>query len=798
MYGFVMVKNYLTIALRTLWRHRAFSVINILGLSVGMTAFFLIFQYIRFETSYDRFHSKADRIYRVVAETITPTETLPNGMATAPIAVNMKKDFPEVEDAVRLGTDSYLIRLGDNKFQEPNSILADSSFFNIFDFPLVEGDRRTALKEPMSMVLSQSTAKRLFGNASPMGQHLLLTGGSVDMKITGVMKDIPENSQIKANLIVSLSSNKMIYGQPTPDSEWTNHMYYTYLLLKPHTNPEALQAKFPAWMEMHNGRLMKQLQMHDSLILEPFPKVYLYSKYDGFVQGSISNVYIFSVIGAFILLLACINFINLTTARSAERAKEVGIRKVAGALRFQLAGQFIGESVVLSLVSFVLTMTLCALLLPLFNQLAGKIISTGIFSRPMDIVMLFLLAVVVGLAAGFYPALVLSSFRPVSVLRGRFATGGRGSLLRKGLVVFQFTISILLLIATAVVYTQVEYMRTRDLGFSREETIIIPTNGDMHKDVFRQSLTSLPGVLSTCLSSNVPGNGPTSAYSEMENNKGEMQKTNLDTYFVDFDFINQYGLKLVAGRGFSRDFPTDSTQAMVINETAAKSIGYSTPQAAIGRNFSQWGRQGKVIGVLKDFHYMGLQQPIEPMVMRYEPYFGWISVKVSTHDLPATVKAIGDKWTEAIPYRPYEYWFLNEWFDQQYRAQNRFGNLFFNFALLAIFISCLGLLGLASYNTLQRTKEIGIRKILGAGVSGIVNLLSVDFIKLVGIAFLIAAPLAWLAMDRWLRDFAYHTRIPWWVFAGAGVAAALIAFITISFQAIRAATSNPVRSLRTE
>jgi putative ABC transport system permease protein len=798
MHGFVMVKNYLTIALRTLWRHRAFSVINILGLSVGMTAFFLIFQYIRFETSYDRFHSKADRIYRVVAETITPTETLPNGMATAPIAVNMKKDFPEVEDAVRLGTDSYLIRLGDNKFQEPNSILADSSFFNIFDFPLVEGDRRTALKEPMSMVLSQSTAKRLFGNANPMGKHLLLTGGSVDMKVTGVMKDIPENSQIKANLIVSLSSNKMIYGQPTPDSEWTNHMYYTYLLLKPHTNPEALQAKFPAWMEMHNGRLMKQLQMHDSLILEPFPKVYLYSKYDGFVQGSISNVYIFSVIGAFILLLACINFINLTTARSAERAKEVGIRKVAGALRFQLAGQFIGESVVLSLVSFVLTMTLCALLLPLFNQLAGKIISTGIFSRPMDIVMLFLLAVVVGLAAGFYPALVLSSFRPVSVLRGRFATGGRGSLLRKGLVVFQFTISILLLIATAVVYTQVEYMRTRDLGFSREETIIIPTNGDMHKDVFRQSLTSLPGVLTTCLSSNVPGTGPTSAYSEMENSKGEMQKTNLDTYFVDFDFINQYGLKLVAGRGFSRDFPTDSTQAMVINETAAKSIGYSTPQAAIGRNFSQWGRQGKVIGVLKDFHYMGLQQPIEPMVMRYEPYFGWISVKVSTHDLPATVKAIGDKWTEAIPYRPYEYWFLNEWFDQQYRAQNRFGNLFFNFALLAIFISCLGLLGLASYNTLQRTKEIGIRKILGAGVSGIVNLLSVDFIKLVGIAFLIAAPLAWLAMDRWLRDFAYHTRIPWWVFAGAGVAAALIAFITISFQAIRAATSNPVRSLRTE
>jgi putative ABC transport system permease protein len=793
-----MLKNYLTIALRTLWRRRTFSLINILGLSVGMTAFFLIFQYVRFETSYDRFHSKGDRIYRVVADVITPTETGHEGRATAPIAINMKKDFPEVEDAVRIGTDSYLLRKGDVKFQENNSIQADSTFFNVFDFPLVEGDRRTALKEPLSIVLSQSTAKRLFGNTDPLGQHLLLTAQPFNMTVTGVMKDLPENSQIKANLIVSLSSNKLFYGPAVSDSEWTNHNYFTYLLLKPHTDASALQAKLPAWMEMHNGRLMKQLQMHDSLILEPFRDVYLRSKYYGFVDGSITNVYIFSIIGTFILLLACINFINLTTARSTERAKEVGIRKVIGALRFQLARQFIGESVVLSLLAFVLTVTLCAMLIPLFNQLAGKTISTGIFSHPGDVLVLLLLALVVGLVAGFYPAVVLSSFRPVTVLRGKFSTGTHGSLLRKGLVVFQFTISILLLIATAVVYTQLQYMRRQDLGFSRQETLIIPTNGDRNKDLFKQSLATLPEVLSTCFSSGTPGNNPISAYSEMENSKGEMQKTNLDTYLVDFDFIDQYGLKLVAGRELSRDYHTDSTEAMVINETAARALGYSSPQAALGRNFSQWGRQGKVVGVLKDFHYMGLQHPIQPMVMRYEPFFAWISVKVSTRDLPATVKAIGDKWSEAIPWRPYEYYFLDEWFDQQYRAQNRFGNLFLNFAVLAILISCLGLLGLASYNTLQRTKEIGIRKILGAGVSRIVNLLSIDFIKLIGIAFVIAAPIAWLTMDRWLSDFAYHTRIPWWIFGGAGLAAAVIAFVTISFQAIRAATANPVTALRSE
>jgi putative ABC transport system permease protein len=795
-----MLKNYFTIAFRSLLRHKAFSFINITGLAVGMTAFFLIFLYVRFETSYDSFNSKADRIYRIVADVKTPSETITTqGVTSAPIAINTKRDFPEVEDAVRLSQDGFLVTKGNVKFQEKNSVLADSTLFNVFDFPLISGNKNTALKEPMSIVISESAAKKYFGNTDPMGQSVQLTGAAINANITGVMKDIPDNSQVKADMFISMSSFKQIYGQPTSDSEWTNHGYYTYLLLKPNTNVKALEAKFPAFMEFHHGADAKKLQMQDYLSLEPLRDVYLRSKRDGFETGNINNVRIFSVVAIFILLIACINFINLTTARSAERAKEVGIRKVVGAVKFQLAKQFIIESVVICFIAFLLSLLLGSLLLPLFNQLAGKQISSGIINHPLNVLGLFLLAVGIGVIAGFYPSLVLSSFKPVSVLKGRFSTGTRGLLLRKGLVVFQFTISIALIVGTIVVYTQLDYMRKQDLGFNKDQTIIIETNGDKNKDLFKGSLSTVPGVISTSFSSSIPGGGNTSAYSEMQNKAGETQKTNLDLYFVDFDYINQYKLKLVAGRGFSREFKTDSSQAMVINEAAARSLGYASPKDAVGRDFSQWGRKGKIIGVLKDFHYKSLQQKIQPLTMRIETWgFYLLSIKVSSENLPATLKTIESKWSQVIPNRPFEYYFLDEFFDKQYRAEERFGNLFTNFAVLAIFISCLGLLGLASYSTIQRTKEIGVRKVLGASVSNIVNLLSVEFIKLVLIAFVIAAPVGWFGMNIWLSDFAYRTTITWWIFAVAGTSAILIAFFTISFQAIRAALMNPVKSLRTE
>lgn len=796
-----MFKNYVKIAVRNLLRHKVFSFINILGLAVGMAACFLMFLYVSFEKSYDNFNTKADRMYRIATDVKTESENIPTGLTTGPIAINAKKEFPEIEEAVRITPyDGFLVTKGTVRFQEKRSVLADSTLFKVFDFPLVAGNPNTALVQPMSMVISQTTAKKYFGNANPLGQQVLLTGAAINATITGVMKDIPANSQVQADVIVSMSSAKLVYGNPSSDSEWTNHNYYTYLLLKPHTSAAEVEKKFPAFMEAHRGALSRQLQMFETLSLEPLKDVYLKSKRDGFVTGNINNVYIFSIVAIFILLIACINFINLTTARSSERAREVGIRKVVGAARFQLARQFIGESIIICFLAFILCVLLCTIFMPLFNQLAGKVIATGIFNNPLHIVSLFGLSVAIGILAGFYPSLVLSSFKPVLVLKGSFAKSTRGLLLRKGLVVFQFMVSVVLIVGTIVVYNQLMYMRNQNLGFNKAQEMIINTNFDKNKDAFKQSLSAIPGVVSTTYSSAVPGsNSFSSGYSQIENKAGEMQKTNIDIDFVDFDYIKQYNVPIIAGRGFDRAYATDTGNAMVINESAVKMLGYATPQQAVGRKFDQWGRKGTIIGVMKNYHYRGLQQAIAPMVMRIETWaWGTISVKIAAGKLPETISAIEKSWNKAIPNRPFEYDFLDDMFNQQYKSEEKFGSLFLNFAVLAIFISCLGLLGLASYSTIQRTKEIGVRKVLGASVTSIINLLSMDFIKLVLLAFVMAAPVGWYVMNMWLKGFAYHEDISWQVFALSGLTSLVIAFIAISFQGIKAALANPVKSLRTE
>jgi putative ABC transport system permease protein len=472
---------------------------------------------------------------------------------------------------------------------------------------------------------------------------------------------------------------------------------------------------------------------------------------------------------------------------------------VIGAGRTQLARQFIGESVLICLLAFVVALSLAAILIPSFNILAGKTVSTGVFSHWIYVAGLFLLAIGIGVIAGFYPSLVLSGFRPVSVLKGRFATGTKGLLLRRGLVVFQFVISTILIVGTIVVYRQVKYMQTRDLGFAKDQEMVIKTNFDPKKETFKASLASLPGVLSTTIASGSPGDGYTSTYSTLENRKGEMQQMNIDTYFVDFDFIQQYGLKMAAGRAFSRDYPSDTGRAMVMNESAVRMLGYRNAQDAVGRNFDQWGRQGKIIGVIKDFNYKSLRESITPMVMRIEPYgWGTISVKVAAANLPATIAGIERNWNRIIPNRPFEYTFLDAAFDQQYSAEVGFGRLFFYFAALAIFISCLGVLGLAAYSTIQRRKEIGVRKVLGASVGSIMELLSRDFLRLVGLALVIASPIGWWVMDRWLSDFAYRAPMSWWIFGATAGVSLLVVFVTISVQAIRAATESPVVALRSE
>ncbi len=794
-----MLKNYLRIAFRNLWRHKGLSLLNIIGLTVGMVAFYLIFLYVSNELSYDTMHAKADRIYRIVADIKTPTETLHTNKPAWAIPPHLIGQLPEVQTAVRINQgDNWLVDKGDQHFEEDEVAVADSNFFQVFDFPLIKGNPNTVLKDPYSVVLTQTTAKKFFGDANPIGQSLALTRGKWHATVTGVMKDIPENSQIKATMIISMSTMTRMLN-PGLDDEWGNYWADGYVLLKPGASAASLEKKLPAFLEKMDGREMRESKMVPTLHLEPLKDVYLYSTRDGSKTGNITNVYIFSIVGAFILSIACINFINLTTARSADRAKEVGVRKVVGALKGQLARQFIGESVILCLIAYLLSVLFAALLIYPFNQIAGKVISENIFSHAGYLLILLGVAVLIGIAAGVYPALVLSSFQPVSVLKGRFATGTRGIFLRKALVIVQFTIATALIIGTLVVYNQLNYMRSQDLGFSKDQKVILNTRGDSAKLVFKQEVSRLPGVLSTAMSGSVPGGGNPGAYSQIENVKGDMQVANLDLYFVDFDYIPQFKIKIIAGRPFSRDFMTDTTHAMILNEAAVKMFGYTSPEQAIGKKFNQWGRDGTIVGVMKDFHFRSLQEVIKPLSMPIEPRgCDLVSINLDGHHLPATIAGIERTWKRILPDKPFTYFFLDEYFDKQYRAEDRFGRLFLYFAILAIFISCLGLMGLASYSTLQRTKEIGVRKIVGASVGSIVLLLSKDFLKLVGWAFLIAAPLAWFFCHGWLEGFAYRTGLSWWIFALAGLAALLIAVLTVSYQYVRAALMNPVVSFRSE
>ena len=792
-----MLKNNFKIAFRSLRRHKGYSFLNIVGLAVGMAAFFLIYQYVRFEHSYDDAITKRDRIYRLVTDIRTRSgEIQHNWIASSPMAINLKREYPEIEDVVRLTGQSTLLKRGDVFFQENRTFYADSGLFRIFDFPLVEGDPETALKEPFSVVLSESTSKKYFGSSDPLGQTMFFSDSGFVAKVTGVMRDLPENSTVKADLFVSMSTR--IRFRDSSDFRWGRNNATTWLLMKPGANVAALETQFRPFVDRHMAQELKKWQQEETLSLEKLKDTY-WSTRGGWITGSKTNTYIFSLIGLFILLIACINFINLTTARSAERAKEVGIRKVIGAVRFQLMRQFLSESILLCMIAFVLATALCELLLPAFNQLAGKTVVSGVFNQPGEWMILATIALGIGLLAGFYPALFLSAFRPIESLKGRFSSGTRGLALRRSLVVFQFTISIFLIIGTAVVYLQLDYMRSRDLGFNKEQELVIDEHNDIHKLIFRQEVSRLPNVRSAALSGSVPGEGDYTAGTELENSRGQMQQAIMDLTYVDFGYLEQYNMKLLAGRFFDPQIATDTSGAMIINEKASQFLGYSNPEQAVGRRFEQWGKKGVIIGVIRNYNYEGLQKEIQPLTICINlDDCNYLSVKVASRDLQGTIKAIKKTWEGIVPDRTFDFFFLDEQFDKQYRSEVRFGRLFINFAVLAIFISCLGLLGLASYSTVQRTKEMGVRRVLGASVAGIVRLLSTEFLVLVGIAFLIASPAAWWLMHRWEDNFAYKAGLGWWIFAGAGLTALVIAFGTISYQAIRAAMANPVNSLRSE
>lgn len=687
-----MIANYVKIAIRNLWKHRIYSLISILGLGIGMAACVLIYKYVSFETSYDGFHHKGNRIYRLVTDIKTPTEDVHFFSSAFPYAPNMVNDLPEVASAVRFFKGDFPVRKDSVKFME-SVLFADSSLFEVFDFSMIEGNAATALANPYSIVLTRSGAKKYFGEDNPIGKTILFGGDASPSTVTGIIEDIPENSQLQTDLFVSMTT--FFKYRPMAEQAWGDFPASTYLLLKSGSSIDALQKKIPAFLEKYAGEEMKKLQLKCSLVLEPLQSVYLHSTRGGYIaMGAGTNVYTFSLVATFILIIACINFINMATARSAERAKEVGVKKVTGAQRGQLVWQFITESLFMALLAFVLSLCLTYLALPYFNQLAGKTISLSLFENVQQVYLLTGVSILIGLLAGIYPSLVLSSFKPAEVLKGNFSTGSKGNSLRKALVVFQFTISIFLIAATIVVYNQLNYMRSYDIGFNKDQTIVIDTHGDPAKKAYRQSLSVIPGIGSTTMSSGVPGGGVGNAYSEIENKNGVMQITGLDIYGVDFDFIPQYGLKMIAGRPFSSDYGSDSTQAMVVNEAAVKLLGFQSPQDVIGKRFDQWGRQGKIIGVVQDFNYQTLEQNIKPLSFRLDTRgANLISVKTTVGDIPRIIENMREKWNQLLPQIPFSYYFLDEQFDQQYRAFEQFGQLFVSFAALAIFISCLGLHG---------------------------------------------------------------------------------------------------------
>ncbi|RRQ50391.1 ABC transporter permease [Maribacter algicola] len=799
-----MFKNYIKIAWRNLLKNKGYSAINIGGLAIGMTCFLLIAMFIKNELSYDSYHEKGNRIYRVVHHSSADNIQDRWIWGNAPVGPALKSDFPEVVEKVQFsGRDDVLLEYNERSFQESNCFYMDPTVFDVFTWPLISGNPKTALEAPYSIVLTESTAKKYFGNEDPMGKTIKGVGGRANdgvYTVTGVMKDVPANSHFSFDVLMSMSS----FYQTRPEifDSWGYVDFYTYFLVDENFDQQAFQSKIPAFLE--SNRPEEYDEYFYDLSFEPLSEAYLQSeaaRQPG-ITGSLSNIYIFAIIGLFILIIACINFMNLATARSLERAKEVGIRKVIGANKKGLVYQFLGESLTMVFLASVLGIALVFLCLPAMRTITGKPFLTEEIFDSSTVLLYAGMAFIIGLLSGSYPAFVLSSFKPSSVLKGVFRTSQNGNRLRKGLVIFQFSLSIALIASTVIVYFQLGFMLDKNLGFDREQQLVIDFNWDGevldNMETIKSEFMELPEVVSVAGSRTVPGSHFPAAGTSIQTQEGQMKNFDPFLYEIDFDFIPHYEIEVVAGRPYSREFVTDSTQAMVVNEAAAKSFGYADPQKIVGKRFEQWGREGTIIGVVKDFNYLSLHQKVAPLTMRYSQYGKYLSLKVKSDNIQQAISNIENKWAELAPHRPFLYSFLDQSFNQQYEADFKFKNLFTIFSFLAILIACLGLLGLATYSAVQRTKEIGVRKVLGAEVSSIALLLSKDFLKLVLLAILIATPFSWYAMNKWLNDYAYQIDIQWWVFALSGGIALAIAIATVSFQAIKAARANPVKSLRTE
>jgi len=800
-----MLKNYFKIAFRNLWKNKVYAAINIAGLAIGIAACIMIMLFVLYEKSFDNIHSK--NIYRLneVQKFEGMVAAQKVGLSMFPMGPTLKNDFPEIRNFTRVRwNDKYQLTFGEKRIFLPHAFFVDSTFLQMFDYPLLKGNRANVLEKPHSAVITEETAQKLFGNENPIGKTIThYAGDTISFQVTGVMKNVPQNSQQQFDVLFSFSS---IY-QPWMINNWGSNWLDTYLELAPNTNTAALEKKFPAYLKKYMGKDGDGWKFYE-LFLLPLKEVHAgatdigldYLNYQKF-DKKYTNI--FFGIGLIVLLIACINFMNLSTARSAERAKEVGIRKTIGARRWQLSSQFISESVILSLIALILAVLLVKLLLPYVNNLSQRQLDLPFFTSWKTFVTVVSGAILIGILAGLYPAAYLSSFLPVKVLKGSAQTGSNKSMLRNVLVVTQFASAIFLMIATIFTVKQLQFMQARDPGFNREQVVTIPLNGITNKklDLVKQELlasTLIQGVTAAQdqLGSHLDqsgiefrGDGP----------KRDLTSTRL---IVDHDYLTLYKIPVILGSNFSTDI-TQNGKEYIINEALAKELLKDNKSSAtaslLGKHFG-FDSTGTIVGIAKDFNFNSLHHKIETMFMYNQKYWGFstLSVKVNGNKATDAVAYIQSVWKKNYPDNPLEYQFLDEHFADVYRADAQVSSVVGVLAALAIIISCLGLFGLASYSAERRTKEVGIRKVLGASIQNITAMLSKDFLKYVLIATIIAWPLAWFVIYTWLQDYAYRINISAWVFILVGVVACLIALVTISFQAIRAAMANPVKSLRTE
>lgn len=799
-----MIKNYFKIAWRNIWKNKVFSTINIVGLAVGMAAFMIIMLFVAYEKSFDNFHTR--NIYR-----LNEVQTVGSENATQKVALSMfpmggalKREIPEIKNYTRIHWDmKYQMTYGEKRIFMPDMFFVDSTFFNIFNFKVLRGDINTALLKPHSVMLTEETAKKLFGNTDPMGKVINHYGGdTVAFTVTGILANVPKNSQLQFDGLASFSS---IY-KPWMFTNWGGNWLNTYLELAPGTNTAALEKKFPAFIKRHLGN---DGPKYMKLFVLPLKDVHAnsadigldyinYQKFDG------KSTNLFAIIALIVLIIACVNFINLSTARSAERAKEVGIRKSIGAYRFQLAIQFLGETVLISFLALILALVLVELTLPYINSLSQRDITLPIFSSLGFIATIFGGTVVIGLISGIYPAIYLSSFQAVKVLKGSINVGKNKAALRNVLVVVQFTSAIFLMIATIFVLRQLNYMQKQDPGYTRDQVVNIPLDNITSKryQQFKEQLGGSSLVLGVTASQDIMGSHLDQGGVQFKPANGPMQQLGTTIMIVENNYLDLYKMKLVAGHDFSKDKARDGRE-YIVNEALAKELLKDTPKAPLSSLIGdQFGVDslGVIAGVAKNFNFNSLQYKIEPMCLMSQSQWGYrdVSVKINGANTQAALAFIKSKWDNVNPDYPFEYQFLDDHFNEVYKADNQVSQIVGILAVLTIIISCLGLFGLASYSAEKRVKEIGVRKVLGASVRNIVLLLAKNFITLVLIAIPIAWALAWWGVNQWLKTYAYRIDIQWWVFVIAGGGAILIAFATVSFQSVKAAIANPVKSLRSE